>query len=81
MPKDVAQLKSHFYANLLEETRDISLQPLTDEIERSIKLMTSAFLETISEPIERTRRDAKELLLDDKGRFIFDFIAGAHVFN
>lgn len=65
-PSDIFQLKRHFYANLLEEIRDISSQPLTDDIAQGIKLKTSAFLETISEPSKRSRRDTNELLLDEK---------------
>lgn len=75
LPRDVEQLKSHFYANLLEETRDISSHFLTDEIEQSIKLKTSAFLETISGPTVRSKRDASELLLSEESKLITSELA------
>lgn len=66
LPSDIDQLKDHFFANLIEETRGIAASPLTDDVERNINLKIEGFLDIISPPVARKQRDTNDLLLNEK---------------
>lgn len=71
-PKDLESLKEHFFANLLEENREISSFRLTDDVEREINLKIEGFLEVVGEPSSRSRvrRDTNDLLLNEKSESV-----------
>lgn len=66
LPSDIDQLKDHFFANLIEETRSIAASQLTDDVERNINLKIEGFLDIISPPVARKQRDTNDLLLNEK---------------
>lgn len=67
----VEHLKEHFFANLIEETREIASFQLTDKIEREINLKIEGFLEVIGETSTRSvrsHRETNDLLLNEKSK-------------
>lgn len=67
LPSDIDQLKDHFFANLIEETRGIAATQLTDDVERIINLKIEGFLDVIGPPESvRKQRDTNDLLLNEK---------------
>jgi hypothetical protein len=65
-PSDIIQLRDHFIANLIEENRGVYSLQLTDDVERDIQQKIEGFLDIISEPPQRVRRDTNDLLLNEK---------------